>query len=191
MDDDSDIVYRVVVNHEEQYSIWPADRDLPAGWRDEGTTGPKDQCLHHIDEVWVDMRPLSLRRYMEQAPPADDSILDEPDDPADSLVSRLSRGDHPVRVSIRPEPSGPALRDAVERGYVFVRFTGTRGGTELGITIDRDAIDLTDADFEAQRGRIVLVGDLTLDFEPIRCTAEIDLETFTGRARVAVRESSP
>ncbi len=58
-------VYKVVVNHEEQYSIWPADRETPPGWRDEGKTGPKEECLAHIKEVWTDMRPLSLRRRME------------------------------------------------------------------------------------------------------------------------------
>jgi MbtH protein len=63
---DADVIYRVVINDEEQYSIWPADRDAPPGWRDEGTTGPKEQCLAHIDEVWTDMRPLSLRRSMEE-----------------------------------------------------------------------------------------------------------------------------
>ncbi len=59
--------YRVVVNHEEQYSIWPADRDLPLGWKDAGKTGLKAECLQHIEEVWTDMRPLSLRKKMEEA----------------------------------------------------------------------------------------------------------------------------
>jgi MbtH protein len=59
--------YCVVSNHEEQYSIWPADRELPPGWHKEGTEGSRDQCLAHIDTVWTDMRPLSLRRRMEQA----------------------------------------------------------------------------------------------------------------------------
>ena len=53
--------YRVVVNHEEQYSIWPEDKESPRGWRDAGKAGPKDECLRHIQEVWTDMRPLSLR----------------------------------------------------------------------------------------------------------------------------------
>jgi MbtH protein len=57
-------VYRVVVNAEEQYSIWPAHRELPAGWSDAGKEGSKDECLAHIEEVWVDMRPLSLRTRM-------------------------------------------------------------------------------------------------------------------------------
>jgi len=60
-------VYRVVVNHEEQYSLWPEYRELPPGWRDAGKTGRKDECLAYIREVWTDMRPLSLRRFMEAA----------------------------------------------------------------------------------------------------------------------------
>jgi MbtH protein len=59
--------YRVVMNHEEQYSIWPADKPLPNGWREEGMVGTKDECIRHIDSVWVDMRPLSLRRAMDAA----------------------------------------------------------------------------------------------------------------------------
>lgn len=63
-DADSEI-YKVVVNHEEQYSIWPAWRELPPGWREAGKSGPKADCLAHIKEVWTDMRPLSLRKAME------------------------------------------------------------------------------------------------------------------------------
>jgi MbtH protein len=60
-------IYKVVINDEEQYSIWPADRENPVGWRDAGKQGPKAECLAHVDEVWTDMRPLSLRRAMDQA----------------------------------------------------------------------------------------------------------------------------
>jgi MbtH protein len=63
-------LYRVVLNDEEQYSIWPVTRELPAGWREEGTTGSKRECLDHIDVVWTDMRPLSLRRAMEAEQPS-------------------------------------------------------------------------------------------------------------------------
>ncbi|MCX5387051.1 MbtH family NRPS accessory protein [Streptomyces sp. NBC_00083] len=66
MSSEDTTVYQVVVNHEEQYSIWPADRELPAGWRAQGPRGEKAVCLAHIDEVWTDMRPLSLRRAMER-----------------------------------------------------------------------------------------------------------------------------
>jgi MbtH protein len=64
MFDDTQREFRVVVNDEEQYSIWPSDRDLPAGWRTTGQAGSKVDCLGHIDEVWTDLRPLSLRRGM-------------------------------------------------------------------------------------------------------------------------------
>jgi len=60
-------IYLVVRNAEEQYSIWPAGLDVPAGWEADGTVGPKDACLAHITEVWTDMRPLSLRRRMDLA----------------------------------------------------------------------------------------------------------------------------
>jgi MbtH protein len=63
-------LYRVVVNDEEQYSIWLADREPPAGWRAEGTVGTKGQCLSHISEVWTDMRPRSLRVRLAGDPPA-------------------------------------------------------------------------------------------------------------------------
>jgi MbtH protein len=59
-------IYTVVVNHEEQYSIWPADRELPLGWTAVGKEGLKAECLAYIEEVWTDMRPLSLRKKMEE-----------------------------------------------------------------------------------------------------------------------------
>jgi len=58
--------YKVVVNHEEQYSIWPADRENALGWTDVGKVGTKEECLIYIKEVWTDMRPLSLRKKMEE-----------------------------------------------------------------------------------------------------------------------------
>ena len=60
------MTYKVIVNHEEQYSIWPADKENALGWRDAGKAGSKEECLAHIKEVWTDMRPLSLRKRMEQ-----------------------------------------------------------------------------------------------------------------------------
>lgn len=62
----SDSPYTVVINDEEQYSIWAQDRPLPASWRDAGFSGSREECLAHIDEVWTDMRPRSLRIAMEQ-----------------------------------------------------------------------------------------------------------------------------
>ena len=58
--------YKVVVNQEQQYSIWAVEKKNPLGWTDAGKTGSKTECLAHIKEVWTDMRPLSLRNEMEQ-----------------------------------------------------------------------------------------------------------------------------
>ena len=59
----SESLYTVVINHEEQYSIWPTHLEIPAGWCDTGVSGPKSECLEFIDKVWTDMRPLSVRNH--------------------------------------------------------------------------------------------------------------------------------
>jgi MbtH protein len=59
-------MFRVLINHEEQYSIWPDWKAIPGGWRDTGVLGSKKSCLEYIEKVWTDMRPLSLRRFMEE-----------------------------------------------------------------------------------------------------------------------------
>ena len=61
-----DKIYKVVVNHEEQYSIWPVDRKSPLGWKDVGKSGRREECLSYIEKVWSDMRPLSLRKKMAE-----------------------------------------------------------------------------------------------------------------------------
>jgi uncharacterized protein YbdZ (MbtH family) len=185
-------IYKVVVNHEEQYSIWPADRENPLGWNDAGKTGPKAECLDYIKEVWTDMRPLSLRKQMEEAaarraaePEEDDADSGEAEAPAaDDLVQRLSASEHPVEVSLRPERSVDAFKDRIEQGYVHIKFTGTRGGTELGVRLDRDALGLDRADFENRTGSVHLEGGLTLNYVKVRCIADIDLETLAGQGRL-------
>jgi MbtH protein len=65
MSDETELAFRVVINDEEQYSIWPADSPLPAGWHDAGWSGTQDECLDRIQTVWTDMRPRSLRERMD------------------------------------------------------------------------------------------------------------------------------
>jgi MbtH protein len=65
-DNEDNTDYKVVVNHEGQYSIWPAERENPAGWKDGGKSGSKAECLAYIKEVWTDMRPLTLMKNMEK-----------------------------------------------------------------------------------------------------------------------------
>jgi MbtH protein len=66
-DKDDNTIYNVVLNHEEQYSIWPVDKEIPLGWKATGKSGQKQECLDHIKEVWTDMRPKSLRDKMDNA----------------------------------------------------------------------------------------------------------------------------
>lgn len=63
-EEQDNIIYKVVQNHEEQYSIWWANRENAPGWKDAGKVGIKEECLEYIKEVWTDMRPLSLRKHM-------------------------------------------------------------------------------------------------------------------------------
>ena len=185
-------IYKVVVNHEEQYSIWPEYKEMPLGWRDTGKTGPKAECLAYIKEVWTDMRPLSLRQKMEEMaknppppPPAPD-----PNAPKEkSLVDRLCETDHPVEIGLRPEKSVKLFKEAIDRNYVHVRFTDTRGGTELGVRLDRDACDFSEADFESGTGTLHLEGGLTLDYVKVRCIADVDLNTLEGTGRLAKVEA--
>lgn len=64
-EDHEDLTYNVVVNHEEQYSIWPAGRENPLGWRNVGKSGTKEECLAYIDEIWTDITPLSVRQSLQ------------------------------------------------------------------------------------------------------------------------------
>ena len=65
MSDETDLTFTVVINHEEQYSIWRVDQPVPDGWTEVGVTGDKQTCLDYVDRTWTDMRPLSLRLHMD------------------------------------------------------------------------------------------------------------------------------
>jgi MbtH protein len=78
-EEDESITYLVVANHEEQYSIWPDYKEIPNGWRAVGKSGPKAECLAYINEVWTDMRPLSLRKQMEEMAKAKAAAASSPD----------------------------------------------------------------------------------------------------------------
>jgi uncharacterized protein YbdZ (MbtH family) len=177
--------YVVVINHEDQYSIWSEGREVPPGWRATGMAGTKEECLAHIDEVWTDMRPRSLREHMERAsrepavppPPLLDGL---------TLVERLSRGDHPVEVTGLGDDPLRRLRERIELGHVLVRFPETRGGTELGVRFDPKSLELSGCDLNAGRGQLPLRGDLTLDGTRVRVHADINVASMTGRGRLEV-----
>jgi uncharacterized protein YbdZ (MbtH family) len=186
-DKEDTTIYKVVINHEEQYSIWPEYKANPLGWNDVGKAGPKAECLAHIKEVWTDMRPLSLRKKMEEMAKNPPPLLPPPDTdkPREkSLVDRLCEGSHPVEAGLRPEKTAKLFKEAIDRNYVHIKFTKTRGGTELGVRLDRDKCELNSADFENGSGMAHIEGGLTLDYVKVRCLADINLTTLEGTGRL-------
>ena len=180
--------FRVVVNDEEQYSIWAEDKELPAGWRAEGMAGTKDACLDHIEKVWTDMRPKSLREKLASGALDAEEISvatpDENDEPEDALVRRLSEGWHPVvaaGVGDRAEAEAiERFRQRLDRGYASVLFTETRGGTELTLRFDPAALDRSGCDFAGRSGRLKIAADLNLDGVDVRCEVDLSLADLTG-----------
>jgi uncharacterized protein YbdZ (MbtH family) len=175
------------MNHEEQYSIWPDYKEIPRGWKHVGKTGPKAECLAYIKEVWTDMRPLSLRTKMEELAknPPPPPLPPDPNAPRrKSLVDLLCEGDHAVEVGLRRERTVKLFKEAIDRDYVHIKFTKTRGGTELGFRLDRDASDFSAADFENGKGTVHIEGNLTLDGVKVKSVAAIDLSTLEGRGHL-------
>ncbi len=194
-DREDNTIYEVVMNHEEQYSIWPGYKgDPPPGWKKVGKSGKKEECLDYIKDVWTDMKPLSLRKAMEEMEKRRPEMEEEarkreevekkPKDPRDDLVAFLSEGNHPVEVGLRPENTAKLFKEAIDRGYVHIKYTDTRGGTELGVRLDKETSDYSQADFEKGTGRAHLEGHLKLNYVNVRCIADIDIDTLTGHGHL-------
>jgi hypothetical protein len=109
----------------------------------------------------------------------------------DELVQRLSAGDHPVEVSLRPEKTALALKKRIDDyALVHLRFTGTRGGTELGVNLNKEDSNWEGADFERGTGRVRLAGKLKLNYVPVKCVADIDLSTLSGTGHLEVLDET-
>jgi len=105
-----------------------------------------------------------------------------------ALVQKLSEGEHPVILG-GPGPSREAFHQRLENpGYVFIKFTDTQGGTDLGVRIDKAATDSTRANFAEGTGIVHVEGTLILNYVRVRCYAEIDLQTLSGTGRLAMLE---
>jgi hypothetical protein len=103
----------------------------------------------------------------------------------DDLVQRLATGDHPVTVG-GPNPSLENFKQSIDRDYIHIKFTQTRGGTDLGIKLDRGRSSLGEADFERGDGHVHVEGTLTLNYVPVRCVANIDLSTLDGQGHLEI-----
>lgn len=104
------------------------------------------------------------------------------------LVQKLADGDHKVIFRpIRDDALGE-LKAAIDRDYVHVKFTETRGGTELGFALEKEHSDLSKGDFEKGKGKVKLAGSLNLDGVPVRCHAELDLASMKGKGHLEILE---
>jgi hypothetical protein len=107
-----------------------------------------------------------------------------------SLVDKLCEGDHPVEVGLRPERTTKLFKEAIDRNYIHIKFTKTKGGTELGFRLNPDTSDLSAADFENGKGTVHVEGVLTLDYVPLKCVADIDLSTLAGKGHLVRVEAA-
>jgi uncharacterized protein YbdZ (MbtH family) len=182
--------YLVVVNDEEQYSIWPDGRDLPLGWHAAGVSGSKEECLDYIEKVWTDMRPKSLRERLAAGVVSTSEPVTADDVVDDTLVERLSNGIHPVVVAgVGDRTAADAIerfRQRLERGHVNVLFTGTEGGTELSLRFDPAAVDRSRFDFARRSGSLALSAELNLDGVDVRCEVELSLAELAGTGRLVL-----
>lgn len=187
-----EILYRVVINTEEQYSIWPIFKEIPTGWRAEGKDGAKSECLDYIEEVWTDMRPLSLRKWLKEQDNAkferDPRIVFESSPSSQNMhsptVNRLLKGTQSINLNTITDLDD--LIESIKRKYVFVTFTGTQGGTTLGLQLKKDTCRWEKRGFPKNIKKVEIYGTVSLDSCPLVIKAEIDLKSFTGHAEVNV-----
>jgi len=177
---ENQIKYLVVVNEEEQYSIWPSYKTIPMGWKEEGFQGSKESCLDHIGKVWKDMRPLSLRKRMElRKNELEKHIREIETQPAElppksQTVEFLLRGEHPFQVH-SSQASVQEFNRAIEMGCIYLVFTNTIGQTCLRIDFSQ-IHRYEESDLES----CTLKGSLELDFVPLSCSLQIDISSMKG-----------
>jgi hypothetical protein len=108
------------------------------------------------------------------------------DDSMDELVQKLAEGEHPVTVR-QTDGTAKELKDMIDRDYVLVKFTDTRGGTELGYPLDKERSEL-EADFDNNTGTVKLVGNLNLNYVDVRCVATVDIAKLEGTGHLEILE---
>jgi len=168
--------YKVVLNHEEQYSIWLVERENPPGWRDSGMIGSKAECLKYIDDVWTDMRPLSLRLKMEE-----DARL------MGLAFGRLLQAEHQVVIPW-PRAVSDDIQSSMKCGFLPIAFIEVPDLPPIGLTLNQEATDVSQADFSTDTGVIHVEGTgAVYAVGQVHCVATIDLATKTGKGRIQLK----
>ncbi len=185
--------YAVVVNGEEQYSIWPTFKKTPPGWKEVGVQGSKEHCLDHIGKIWKDMRPLSLRKKMAEREQTwqekKATALASPPEPYLSPTVRfLSKGIHPVSL-IKVHKTPENVKEALIRNHIHITFTDTQGETTLSLPLDPQSTHFDLTKFDQPQKKLILAGNLILDFVKVRCTAEIDPVSLEGTGSLEIIEN--
>lgn len=178
---DSPTNYKVVINEEEQYSVWAADVRNPPGWRDAGMSGSRQDCLDYIAKVWTNMCPLSVRRRLAQNELTQDAGMAEP-----QAIERTAPDDLLTRICVEKQAvqliRSRTIREDLDAGYVHLQFSRAGDEIELGIRLVPSSCDYGYADLDAEVGTIRIGGDLVLNSHKLNCAAEIHLTTLTGIA---------
>lgn len=170
-------LYEVVKNIEEQYSIWPQNKEVPSGWKKVGYSGEKDVCLKHIEQVWTDMRPLSLRKHIESMKTSSRVNNERLQTDTESLVDLLLNKDvHAVSLPYQPVDM-PDFLDQLRSGICYIEFNEVFSQPQI-------AISLTSENYELNANYILFKGSLTLDLIPIQCHCKFDSKNFRGTCRV-------
>lgn len=184
-----DTQYTVVINGEEQYSIWPSYKKIPLGWREAGYSGDKNHCLEFIKEAWKDMRPLTLRKKMEERQQLweekKNAILQFPgiDDlhPQSETVKYLTNGTHPISCKGIYQTQ-QNLNKALSEQHLHIVFTDTKGQTCLSLRLDQQP------SLNGEKGCVEFLGTLMLDFVQLRCSGTICLESLEGVGKLEIKK---
>ena len=177
--------WSVVINTEEQYSIWPEDQTPPDGWHTIGVFGDKETCLDHIETVWTDMRPRSLREAMAAADNGQSTFMDSALESVPRLVDLLCSGPQKVTLVTRPADNRRALANQLGQGVAQLRFPVEGGPTEILISMDAEASDWTEDSLLDRTGDLTLSGSVKLDGERLIVVATIHAAGLDGSATVS------
>lgn len=175
--------YSVVVNDEMQYSIWPEMKPLPGGWKKEGFQGAKESCLEHINKVWTDMRPLSLRKKLEDMALNPSSYLKETKIPQDDLVDRLCQKQQPVKLDPQVRDIADILK-CIDQSFIYIEFSQIEGGTIVGVQIKNFSKKVD----ESGKEKAFIDGYLNLNFTDLELKLEVDLLNMNANVKLWKKE---